>query len=170
MGEHSSRQKAHYERIHDDYEAHYYDESSIAYRREFVYDELFDGLDFNGKTVADLACGSGFNSLEVLARFPHAHVVGFDISEKACATYRTLTGREAQELDLTAGQLLGERFDVAMIFGGLHHCARDLPETFKTVAGLLKPGGLFLLYEPNRRYVLEGARQLWYRFDRYFDA
>jgi hypothetical protein len=30
-------QKAHYEIIHDAYEAHYYDETSMAYRHRFVY-------------------------------------------------------------------------------------------------------------------------------------
>jgi hypothetical protein len=30
------RQKRHYEAIHDDYERHYYDSSSMAFRNEFV--------------------------------------------------------------------------------------------------------------------------------------
>jgi SAM-dependent methyltransferase len=71
---------------------------------------------------------------------------------------------------LTSGHSPSDQVDVAMIFGGLHHCAHNLALAFQTIAGLLRPEGLLLMYEPNRRYVLEAARQLWYRFDRYFDA
>jgi SAM-dependent methyltransferase len=64
-----------------------------------------------------------------------------------------------------------EQFDAAMIFGGLHHCVSDLPTTLANVAGLLKPGGMLLMLEPNRECYLEAARRLWYRLDRrYFDA
>ena len=51
-------EKDHYERIHSDYARHYYDQTSMAYRRRFIYDHLLAGLDLNGKRVADLACGN----------------------------------------------------------------------------------------------------------------
>ena len=59
----SSRQRQHYTAIHDAYEAHYYDAPSMAYRSRFIYRWLFDGVDFRNAEVADLACGSGHNSL-----------------------------------------------------------------------------------------------------------
>jgi SAM-dependent methyltransferase len=166
----AERQRLHYEKIHDDYEAHYYDTSSIAYRREFVYDALFEGLDLNDKLVVELACGSGHNSLELLKRYPKAEAVGFDISSKACEAYRERTSSRAYEFDLTSESPPPVRADAAMIFGGLHHCVRALPQTFRTLASVVKPGGLLLMYEPNSRYLLESARKLWYRMDRYFDA
>jgi hypothetical protein len=58
----STRQKQHYEAIHTNYEDHYYDAQSMAYRERFYYDPLFEGLDLNGCRVADLASGSGHNS------------------------------------------------------------------------------------------------------------
>src|SRR2546422_5606234 len=157
------RQKQHYETIHDDYERHYYDAPSMAFRNQFVYDILFAGIDLNGKVVADLASGSGHNSLAVLQRFPRATVVGFDISSKGCEAYEKSTGGRAYQIDLMSGADYGVRADVAMVFGGIHHCATNLPQTFKTAAHIVRPGGLFLMYEPNRQYILEGARQLWYR-------
>src|SRR5262245_36293910 len=163
------RQQQHYETIHDDYERHYYDASSMAFRSRFVYDVLFDGIDLNGKLVADLASGSGHNSLAVLHRFPGARVVGIDISPKACASYERLTGSKAYQLDLTAGRAPGITVDVAMVVGGLHHCVSDLPATLRTIAGIVRPRGLLLMFEPNREYLLEGARRLWYRLDRYFE-
>jgi SAM-dependent methyltransferase len=164
------KQRAHYETIHDAYEAHYYDAESMAFRQEFVYDVVFEGLDLDGKDVADLAAGSGHNSLWVAKRFPKARLCGFDISEKACVAYRELVGAEAHVFDLTSGEDCGRRFDVAMIFGGLHHCVSDLPGTLRTIAQLIRPGGLLLMFEPNSRYVLEGLRKLWYRLDSNFEA
>src|ERR1700741_147451 len=90
---HSARQKAHYEAIHSDYEDHYYDAESMAFRERFYYDPLFAGLDLNGCSVADLASGSGHNSLAVLRRFPKAVVTGFDISRAAGEDYLKNVGR-----------------------------------------------------------------------------
>jgi SAM-dependent methyltransferase len=166
----SAKQQAHYEAIHDVYEQHYSDASSMAFRNRFVYDFMFEGQDLNGKVVADLACGSGHNSLAVLDRFPRAQVMGFDVSKRACEAYRQTVGREAFQVDLTAGVDLGRRADVAMVFGGLHHCVSNLEGTFRTISPLVRPGGLLLMWEPNRQCFLEGLRWLWYRLDRYFEA
>jgi len=166
----SARQKAHYEAIHSNYEDHYYDAQSMTYRERFYYDPLFAGLDLNACRVADLACGSGHNSLAVLRRFPKAMVTGFDISASACEDYRRNVGRPCLEADLTQPLGHSEKFDVVMIVGGLHHCVGDLPAALRNVADLLSPGGRFLLLEPNRECILDGARRLWYRLDKYFDA
>ena len=40
-------QKAHYEAIHDAYEAHYYDAPSMAYRDRFIYGPLVKRLDLS---------------------------------------------------------------------------------------------------------------------------
>jgi SAM-dependent methyltransferase len=169
VSEGSLKQQAHYETIHDDYEAHYYDASSMEFRERFIYDVMFADQDFNGLHVADLACGSGHNSLALLERFPRAEVSGFDISPRACDAYRTVVGREATQLDLTAGTPAPAKFDAAMIFGGLHHCVSDLDGTFRTIADLIRPGGVLVMCEPNRECFLEGFRRLWYRMDRYFE-
>ena len=45
----------------------------------------------------------------------------------------------------------------------------DLETTLANVAAMLKPGGHFLMLEPNSRHLLEGVRRLWYRLDASFD-
>jgi hypothetical protein len=50
----------------------YFDRWSTKYREEFIYEPLWRGMDFAAKRVADLACGSGFNSEALLRRFPTA--------------------------------------------------------------------------------------------------
>jgi SAM-dependent methyltransferase len=168
--ESAAKQKQHYDRIHKAYAQHYYDPTSLAFRERFIYRQIFADLDLNGKQIADLACGDGLNSLAVLKRFPGASVFGLDISSAACAAYQRETGLAARAADLTSGEDFGLRADGAMIIGGLHHCVADLPKTFRSIAHVVKPGGFLLMFEPNREYVLEGARRVWYRADAYFEA
>ena len=166
----STRQKQHYEQIHDAYADHYFDRHSMAYRDRFIYRPLFEGLDLNGKDVADLACGSGGNSIALRQLYPDVRLTGYDISAKACADYRERVGQPAVEADLTKAVSHGATHDVALIIGGLHHCIVDLPSTLRNVAALIKPDGLLLMMEPNADFLLEGVRKLWYRHDPYFDA
>ena len=72
-------QAEHYDEIVTDYERHYYDSASMAYRRRYLYTNMFAGMDLNGKRVAELACGTGTNTLEVLKQFPEAEIIGLDI-------------------------------------------------------------------------------------------
>ena len=170
LGKHAQAQQSHYETIHDEYELHYYDKWSLEYRNQFVYDVIFSNINLDGKSVADLASGSGYNSLALLKRFPQASVHGFDISHKACQAYKANVGSEAYQLDLTSKIHFDRKFDAAMIFGGLHHCIGDLQGALSTAFNLLKPGGIFLMWEPNRECFLEGARRIWYQRDNYFQA
>ena len=164
------RQKAHYEAIHDAYEAHYFDEQSCAYRDRFILAPILAGLDLNGKDVLDLASGSGHNTLLLQRRFPGLRAMGLDISDTACTAYRTTTGFLAMQGDLTRPVSLPRQFDVAVVIGGLHHCVADLSRALDNVAAALRPGGVFLMMEPSSDSFLERARSVWYRSDRYFDA
>jgi SAM-dependent methyltransferase len=162
-------QKSHYESLHDAYQE-YYDPESMAYREQFIYGPLFDGVDLNGCDVADLACGSGATSKSILQRFPRARTFGFDISARACEDYARNLGRPSMEADLTRGVDAGRTFDFAVIIGGIHHCVIDLPGTLRTIRTLLKPGGMLLMMEPSDDFVFAHLRTLWYKVDHYFDA
>ena len=170
MTDAGSSQGQHYDHILDDYDRHYYDSHSLQYREQFILQPLLDGLDLRGKRVADLASGSGETTAYLAKTYPGIEITGFDISARACERFREKTGFPAIQLDLTAGRYEGDPFDAAVIMGGLHHCAANLPHAVGTVATMLRPGAHFLMFEPNRDYVLESARRLWYRWDRYFDA
>jgi SAM-dependent methyltransferase len=165
-----SRQKAHYEHIHDAYEAHYYDAESLRYREEFIFAPLLTGLDFNDQDVLDAASGSGHNTLLMRRRFPRMRAVGLDISDAACEGYRRVTGGAAVQGDLTQPLALGRQFDAAIAIGGLHHCVVNLPQAIDNLAALVKPNGVVLMMEPSADGVLEALRTRWYRGDHYFDA
>jgi SAM-dependent methyltransferase len=164
------RQKEHYEAIHDAYEAHYYDKTSMAYRHRFIYGPLFEGVQVNGSSVADLACGSGHNSLALRQYFPSVQTTGYDISEAACRDYQTHTGSAAHQVDLTGLLKPVETHDAAIVVGGLHHCVVDLAATFRNIARMVRPGGRLLMMEPNDDFFLSAVRRVWYRSDSWFEA
>lgn len=163
-------QQQHYESIHDAYEAHYYDAPSMDYRYRFIYAPLIAGIDLSQASVADLACGSGHNSLALRSFFPQVRTTGYDISDAACRDYSLRTGRPARRIDLTRPFDIEEVHDAAMVFGGLHHCVLDLETTFRNVARLVRPGGHLLMLEPSNDSVLSAIRRIWYRKDRWFEA
>lgn len=168
--EDSLRQKVHYERIHDEYEAHYYDRYSLSYREQFILDPLLADVNLNDRDVLDVASGSGHNTLLLRRHFPRMRAVGLDISDSACEAYRRTTGGDAVQGDLTRPLSLSRQFDSAIVIGGLHHCVTNLPQVFDNMAALLKPNGVLLMMEPSADSILEGLRQRWYQRDHFFDA
>ncbi|HIB50145.1 MAG TPA: class I SAM-dependent methyltransferase [Phycisphaerales bacterium] len=165
----SDRQREHYDVIHDAYEDHYYDEYSMSYRKKHIFAPLFNGLTLENKTIAELACGNGATSKELLRTFPSVDVLGFDISAPACKAYEQEVGRPCYELDLTSDTPPTNCCDIAVVVGGLHHCVCDLPNTIKNIASMVKPNGYLLMVEPNADFLLEFIRKRWYKADHYFD-
>jgi SAM-dependent methyltransferase len=166
----SERQAAHYNRIIAEYDAHYGDAASLEYRRRFFLEPLLSGLDLNELVIADLAAGSGHTTVALKAIYPRARIVGFDISPEAVYRYCRNTGCEGRVCDLTKGVHGEERFDAAIVVGGLHHCASFVPAILENIAHVLKPGGLLLMVEPNRETWFEPLRRIWYRRDRFFES
>lgn len=163
-------QSAHYNAIHDAYEAHYYDAASMKYRHRFLYQPLFEGLQLEQGSLADLACGSGHNSLAIREYFPGISTTGYDISEAACRDYRTNIGGAAHQVDLTLPYTANVLHDAALVIGGLHHCVLDLKTTLTNVARIVRPGGRFMMMEPSDHSFLSGIRRIWYKADSWFES
>src|SRR2546427_2117385 len=79
-------QKEHYNQISIEYENHYSGESSREYRRRFIYEPMFAGLNLSGMRVLDAMCGSGQTTEYLLSR--NALVTGLDISTEAIERFR----------------------------------------------------------------------------------
>src|SRR6185437_3331729 len=76
LGASERQQQQHYDTIAADYEAHYNDQWSVEYRRRFIYEPMFAGLNLDGMQVLDAMCGSGQTTSYLLAR--GASVTGLD--------------------------------------------------------------------------------------------
>ncbi|MBN1319301.1 MAG: methyltransferase domain-containing protein [Thermoleophilia bacterium] len=113
--------------------------------------------DVKGKSLLHLQCHFGLDTLS-WARHG-ARVTGVDFSEKAVAHARRL----AQELDIDArfvcadvtdtaavlGELQGGQFDVVFTSHGTITWLPDLHPWARTVAGALKPGGIFFIADSH---------------------
>jgi SAM-dependent methyltransferase len=101
--------------------------------------------------VADLACGGGWSSQAIAARYPEAVVRGFDIDDTSIALARRLVagtdveGRvEFEVCDLSEPDDVS--YDAAMMFEALHdlsHPVRVLTSARKS----LVPGGVLLVVD-----------------------
>jgi 2-polyprenyl-3-methyl-5-hydroxy-6-metoxy-1,4-benzoquinol methylase len=118
-----------------------------------------------GMSLCELGCGSGW-----MTRFAARHgveAVGYDISPGMVAIAREQAAAEGVDARFEVADMeqqldLGHRFDACLIYDALHHSPRaDL--VLRTAHTALKPGGRFLLVEPNwkHRFYGRGASDRW---------
>jgi len=115
----------------------------------------FRPQDLAGKLVLDVGCGMG-RFADIATRWG-AHVVGIDLSLAAEVAARNLADREATIFQADVFQLpfAPESFDFIYSIGVLHHTP-DCERAFKSLPGLLKPGGRIAIW-------LYSAYNKWYR-------
>ena len=168
LGATERQQQEHYDSIAVDYEAHYSDEWSIEYRRRFIYDPMFEGLELSGMKMLDAMCGSGQTTSYLLGR--GAAVTGLDISNEVVEAFRTRWS-EAQVVkrSLLDTGLRDNAFDYVVVIGGLHHIHPYLKQAMREIHRVLKPGGHLCFFEPHSGSIADIIRRVWYRFDRFFE-
>lgn len=122
-------------------------------------------------SVVDLGCGAGRNAGELLKKYPKAHVTAIDYSplsvEKAAAYNQSMieAGRcTVQQGDVSALQLPASHFSLATAFETVYFWP-GLERCFALVAGILKPGGLFLICNES-----DGRDQTGQKFEKIIDG
>jgi len=161
------QQLRHYNDIAADYEAHYSDEWSIAYRRRFIYEPMFAGLNLNGLNVLDAMCGSGQTTEYLIAH--GANVTGLDISDEVIEQFQTRwTNANAVNRSLLDSGLADSSFDCVVVVGGLHHIHPNVKRAVTELHRVLKPGGHLCFMEPHSGSFPDLVRRVWYRCDRFF--
>jgi SAM-dependent methyltransferase len=161
------KQQEHYDTIAADYEAHYSDEWSLEYRRRFIYEPMFAGLDLSGKKVLDAMCGSGQTTSYLLTR--GANVTGLDISNEVIDTFLARwTDATAVKRSLLDSGFPDNAFDCVAVVGGMHHIHPHFKSAVKEIHRVLRPGGFFCFMEPHTGSLPDVIRRVWYRFDKYF--
>jgi SAM-dependent methyltransferase len=101
-----------------------------------------------GARVADLGCGSGIFT-DLLRRTGYT-AVGLDISPKLIAVGRSkFPGLELIEGDAENLPFEGESLDGVLLSGLVHHFP-DPTRLAAEVGRVLKPGGRFVAFDPNR--------------------
>lgn len=165
MASFESPQKAHYRRILAEYERHYDDQFSQAYRRRFMYEVMLADIKLTGKSVLEAMCGSGQATGFLLSR--GARVTGLDISDVALASFR----RRWPACPVVCSSILQpplrpRSFDAVVVIGGLHHVHPHVDEAISILHELLVDQGILCFAEPHAGSAVNMVRGLWYRLDR----
>lgn len=160
-------QRNHYDRIALEYEKHYGDAFSQAYRRRFIYEPLFKELTLSGQTVLEAMCGSGQTTQFLLSK--GALVTGLDVSPESIKIFKRCWPHcDTVCAPILSSGLEAESFDCVVVIGGLHHLHPTLNESVYEIHRLLKTGGYFCFAEPHRASYLDVVRRFWYRRDNLF--
>jgi tRNA (cmo5U34)-methyltransferase len=121
--------------------------------------DLLAVLQPDGQRVLDLGSGDGLVATLLLERFPAAHLTGVDGSppmlDQARVRLAAYPGRwtlhESTMQALDTLPLPAASFDAAIGVQSIHHLSgAEKRALFRTVAGLLRPGGLFLISDRVR--------------------
>lgn len=119
--------------------------------------------DVHRRTVLDLGCGSGINSIPLVKR--GAIVIGIDISPDLIDLARKRADSYGVNLRLEIGSayetgLPAESVDVVFCMAVLHHL--DLPRARAEILRVLRADGLFVLSEPIRfSPIVDRVRKLF---------
>lgn len=160
-------QRDHYDRIADAYEAHYGDAPSREYRRRFIYQLMFDGIELKDMNVLDAMCGSGHTTEYLVDR--GAQVVGLDISPQEIKRFQNRSPKTPVVCrSLLDSKLDSESFDCIAVVGGLHHLHPHLNAAVAEIHRILKPGGYFCFMEPHSGSIPDLVRRFWYQHDPLF--
>ena len=160
-------QRAHYDRIAEQYQDHYGDFYSRQYRLKFINEPLFQGINLQDKDVLEAMCGGGFTTEYLLSK--GARVTGLDISNEEMDAFK----RRWPECHGTCASVLdsglpSNRFDCIAVIGGLHHLHPNLGEALHEIHRTLKPGGYLCFAEPHKQSLPDIFRSFWYKHDRLF--
>lgn len=160
-------QAEHYDKIGVEYAAHYNDKWSKKYRRRFINEPLFEGVNLSGAKVLEAMCGSGGITDFLVEK--QAEVTGLDISPKELeifqANYPDCKTLCASILDT---KIESETFDCVVVVGGLHHLHPNLSAAIREMHRILKPNGYFCFAEPHKGSFFDRLRQAWYKRDNLF--
>jgi len=117
-------------------------------------------IDLNKKVILDAGCGCGYSTELIVKEFQPEEIFAFDIMPSQIE----LTKQRGLSVNLFVGTMTDiklpcEKFDAVFIFGVLHHVP-EWRKALKEVNRVLKPGGVLLVEEPNKR-TLDRAERYW---------
>lgn len=169
------RQRDHFNKIASAYVAGRNERNHIAVK-ELIWREAVRGVDFKLPpcfSVLEPMCGvgDGFHLAKrhIGENFDYA---GFDYSDEIVKSAKSkMPDARIWQADATRVELPADKYDVAIILGGLHHVPFHVRQVLASVVGALKPGGYFINFEPTSGNPLFAKiREAIYKRNAIFDA
>ncbi|MER5726899.1 class I SAM-dependent methyltransferase [Streptomyces sp. NPDC002138] len=126
--------------------------------------------DVTGKSVLDIACGTGFYSRE-LKRRGASHVFGFDISGAMIDAANSLEKAEPLGIEYEVGdtatlQAFAQPFDIAVAVQAFNYAGdvAEIGQMMRNIRRSLVPGGAFFLFAQSPEYDFSGPSLEKYGF------
>ncbi len=169
-----------------DFTVSYYTQSELGYRlyhsaedavhMALNFDGIFDADGYQAQPrivaeqveklsanqILEVGCGKGFNSRWLAQHYPNAQCVGIDLTPHhvAIATQksRDLSNLTFQVGDFNDLKFPSQSFDVVFACECLCHSSQ-LPITLSEIFRVLRPGGLFIVFDGYRQANLDNFSQ-----------
>lgn len=103
--------------------------------------------------IADVGCATG-GLLAEFQRQGFGNLTGFDPSPACADAAKRLYGLTVKTASIFDLQKIGDRFDCLLLTGVLEHL-RDVDESLRALAGLLRPGGRIYIEVPDATRYFE---------------
>jgi tRNA (cmo5U34)-methyltransferase len=115
-----------------------------------VINELLPENPVQDLRVLDLGCGNGALSKLVLEKYPHAYVVGFDMTPKMLVAYEENLAAYRERYELMLGDFrfdsIGGNYDIILAGLTLQHLTwGERKDFYKLLHAKLNPDGSFIL-------------------------
>jgi len=141
-----------------------YKESCMRLRDFSYIIELLSLKEDKVTTLLDLGCGTGWTSI-MIAKLA-VEVTAVDISDDMIAIARENARKENSwpkgKIKFIVSDIeeinFKNQFDRVLIYDGLHHCPNE-QKVLKNAYQALKPGGIILIVEPNKRHQYDPEAQ-----------
>jgi len=175
MSDDAERQRAHFNAIAERYLSGRSHDNHLEYKAvtwEHICSKLLEYLPA-GKTLAGIEamCGDAEASRRIIALLPDMRMDAFDVSDQMISSspQGDKSGITLFREDIFKFKAK-EKYDFAMIIGGLHHIPHATQAGLNTIYAALKPGGIFLNLEPtHNNFIFSKVRERIYKKNDIFD-
>ena len=172
----SEIQRLHFNKISARYNRGRSHENHLTYKQT-LWNYIFAKLDkiLPAKPILGLEAMAGNCeiSLKFLEKYPELRMHAFDLSDNMVLAARKQT--EGKKIEVFQSDILkfkdqDNKFDFAVLIGGLHHVPDSAALALKNIHSCLKPGGLFVNFEPtHNNFLLRKIRERIYRKNDLFE-
>lgn len=168
-------QRKHFDAIADTYIQGRSGKNHLAYKQilwKHVMERLAERLPARSTlTGVEAMCGNAEVSARLVSFFPHLTMHAFDLSDamvKAADTTKVKGVTTFRKDILTFCE--EEKYDLAVIIGGLHHIPHDVHNGVRNIYNSLKKGGIFLNLEPtHNNFLWKAVREKIYKDNAIFE-
>lgn len=173
--DHTDLQKKHFDAIAKTYVSGRSGKNHLSYKSTLWFFFLSKVKTFLPKRPdligLEAMCGNAEVSERVGAFFPQIKMDAFDLSEEMIALSNRLKNRN---ITIFQKDILKfnerEKYDLIIVIGGLHHIPHDIEIGLRNVFDALKPGGIFINFEPtHNNFLWRIVREKIYKKNKIFE-